>query len=40
LVVLGVSRLDAEVARDTLNVLLKYASDIERAAKELASEEE
>jgi MoxR-like ATPase len=40
LVVLGVSRLDSEVARDTLNVLLKYASDIERAAKELASEEE
>ncbi|MHB1496493.1 MAG: AAA family ATPase [Acidimicrobiales bacterium] len=40
LVVLGVSRLDSEVTRGTLNVLLKYASDIERAAKELASEEE
>jgi MoxR-like ATPase len=36
LVVLGVESIDAEQARDTLHILLKYQSDIERAAKELA----
>ena len=36
LVVLGVESIDAEQARDTLHILLKYRSDIERAAKELA----
>ncbi len=36
LVVLGVESVDADVARDTLHILLKYRSDIERAAKELA----
>jgi MoxR-like ATPase len=35
LVVLGVESIDAAQARDTLNILLKYQSDIERAAKEL-----
>ena len=36
LVVLGVESIDAEQARDTLHILLKYQSDIDRAAKELA----
>jgi MoxR-like ATPase len=36
LVVLGVESIDAEQAKDTLNILLKYRSDIDRAAKELA----
>ena len=35
LVVLGVESIDAEQARATLHVLLKYRSDLERAAKEL-----
>jgi MoxR-like ATPase len=37
LVVLGVESIDAGKARDTLHVLLKYQTDIERAAKELLS---
>ena len=37
LVVLGVTSIDATQARDTLHILLKYQSDIERAAKELLS---
>jgi MoxR-like ATPase len=36
LVLLGLESVDAETARATLNVLLKYQSDIEAAAKELA----
>ncbi len=36
LVVLGVEAIDADIARDTLHILLKYRTDIERAAKELA----
>jgi MoxR-like ATPase len=39
LVVLGVDSIDAEQARDTLHILLKYRSDIDRAAKELAGVE-
>jgi len=35
LVVLGVESIDAEQAKATLHVLLKYRSDLERAAKEL-----
>lgn len=35
LVVLGVESVDAEQAKSTLHVLLKYRSDLERAAKEL-----
>ena len=35
LVVLGVESVDAEQAKATLHVLLKYRSDLERAAKEL-----
>ncbi len=37
LVVLGIESIDAAGARETLNVLLKYRQDIERAAKELLS---
>jgi MoxR-like ATPase len=36
LVLLGIGAVDAETARATLNVLLKYQSDIEAAAKELS----
>jgi len=36
LVVLGIESIDAEQAKETLHVLLKYRSDLERAAKELA----
>jgi MoxR-like ATPase len=36
LVVLGIESIDAEQARDTLHVLLKYRTDLDRAAKELA----
>ena len=37
LVILGVEQIDADIARDTLHVLLKYRSDIDTAAKELAT---
>jgi MoxR-like ATPase len=37
LVVLGVESIDAEQAKATLHVLLKYRSDLERAAKELTA---
>jgi MoxR-like ATPase len=37
LVLLGVDEVGAETTRETLHVLLKYRSDIEAAAKELAS---
>ena len=37
LVVLGIESVDATGARDTLHILLKYQTDIERAAKELLS---
>jgi MoxR-like ATPase len=36
LVLLGVESVDAELARDTLHILLKYQSDIAKATKELA----
>ena len=35
LVVLGVETIDADLARSTLNVLLKYRTDLDRVAKEL-----
>ncbi len=35
LVVLGINSVDAATAKDSLHILLKYQSDIERAAKEL-----
>ena len=37
LVILGIESVDAETAQATLHILLKYRSDIEVAAKELAS---
>ena len=38
LVLLGIEQITDEVAVDTLNILLKYQSDIARAAKELSQE--
>jgi MoxR-like ATPase len=35
LVLLGIENIDAEKAKDTLHILLKYQSDIAKAAKEL-----
>ncbi|HEV2361362.1 MAG TPA: MoxR family ATPase [Acidimicrobiales bacterium] len=37
LVLLGIEQIDADVARDTLHILLKYRADIEAASRELAS---
>jgi MoxR-like ATPase len=37
LVLLGIGHVDTQVATSTLNVLLKYQSDIEKATKELAA---
>jgi MoxR-like ATPase len=37
LVILGTETIDAAGARDTLHILLKYQTDIDRAAKELLS---
>ena len=39
LVLLGVQHVDAAVAAETVNILLKYQSDIARASKELATVE-
>jgi len=36
LLLLGVEKIDADVATETVNVLLKYRSDIEKAIKEFA----
>ena len=38
LVLLGVSNIDAQQAKETLHVLLKYQTDIAKAAKELSTE--
>src|SRR5687768_3007323 len=37
LVLLGVENIDAEQAKETLHILLKYQSDIQKATKELAT---
>jgi len=37
LVLLGIENIDAEQAKDTLHILLKYQSDITKAAKELST---
>lgn len=37
LVLLGVQSIDADTATETVNILLKYRSDIEKASKEFAS---
>lgn len=39
LVVLGIESIDAEQAKATLHVLLKYRSDLERAGKELSADD-
>ncbi|MFN7149325.1 MAG: AAA family ATPase [Microthrixaceae bacterium] len=39
LVLLGVEQIDAETATNTVNILLKYQSDIAKVVKELAAEE-
>jgi MoxR-like ATPase len=36
LVLLGIDYIDAQQAKETLHILLKYQSDITKAAKELA----
>ncbi len=36
LLLLGIEKIDADVATETVNVLLKYRSDIEKAVKEFA----
>lgn len=38
LVLLGVEHIDAEQAKETLNILLKYQTDIAKAAKELSDD--
>jgi len=38
LVLLGIESIDAEEAKQTLHILLKYQSDITKAAKELADD--
>ena len=40
LVLLGIESIDAEQARDTLHILLKYRTDIEKAAKEVTVSED
>jgi MoxR-like ATPase len=37
LVLLGIETIDAEVATETLHILLKYRTDIQKAAKELSA---
>jgi MoxR-like ATPase len=39
LVILGADSIDADLARQTLHILLKYRSDIDKAAREVAPEE-
>jgi MoxR-like ATPase len=39
LLLLGVEKVDAEIATSTANILLKYQSDIAKAAKELAQDD-
>ena len=38
LVLLGIQNIDAEKAKETLHVLLKYQTDITKAAKELSDD--
>ena len=40
LLLLGVEKIDSDVATETVNVLLKYRSDIEKAVKEFADNPE
>jgi MoxR-like ATPase len=38
LVLLGIEHIDAQQAKETLHILLKYQTDITKAAKELSVE--
>ena len=38
LVLLGIGKVDAEVATSTINILLKYQTDIAKAVKEFSTE--
>jgi MoxR-like ATPase len=38
LLLLGIDSIDAEQAKDTLHILLKYRTDIAKAEKELSAE--
>jgi head-tail adaptor len=40
LMLLGVEHVDAETATSTANILLKYQSDIAKAVKELAADQQ
>ncbi len=40
LILLGIDQIDAETATDTVNILLKYQSDITKAIKEFAQSDE
>jgi hypothetical protein len=37
LVLLGIENIDADQAKETLHILLKYQSDIQKASKELST---
>jgi len=39
LMLLNIETIDEQIAKDTLNILLKYQTDITKAAKELAVDE-
>ena len=40
LVLLGIDQIDAEVASDTVNILLKYRADIEKALKDFSANDD
>jgi MoxR-like ATPase len=40
LVLLGITHIDAQTATDTVNILLKYRTDIEKAIKEFSNEDQ
>jgi MoxR-like ATPase len=40
LVLLGITHIDAQTATETVNILLKYRTDIEKAIKEFSSDEQ
>ena len=37
LVLLGIDQIDAETATDTVNILLKYQTDIDKAVKDMTA---
>jgi len=39
-VLLGIDKVDAQTATDTVNVLLKYRTDIDKAVKEFADNQD